>query len=74
MSDNTTSEIQPDQRVNWRVSDFCQAHGIGRTSFYEEVKRGELKIIKHGKRTLIPNVEAKAWQERKMAEARACPP
>ncbi len=52
-------------RINWRVNDFCRAHGIGRTLVYEEIKRGELKIIKVGKRTLIPDSEAKAWQERK---------
>jgi len=57
-----------DQRVNWRVNDFCRAHGIGRTLFYDEVKRGEIKIIKIGKRTLVSNIEAKAWQHRK-AEA-----
>ena len=53
------------QRVLWRINDFCQAHGIGRTLVYEEIKRGELKIIKVGNRTLIPDSEAKAWQERK---------
>ena len=52
-------------RVNWRVDDFCRAHGIGRTLFYSEVKIGEIKIIKVGKRTLVPVSEAKAWQERK---------
>ncbi len=54
-----------DQRVNWRVGEFCRAHGIGRTLFYDEVKRGEIKIIKIGKRTLVPDTEAQAWQERK---------
>jgi hypothetical protein len=29
------------------------------------VKRGEIKIIKIGKRTLVPDSEAKAWQDRK---------
>ncbi len=53
------------QLWNWRVDDFCRAHGIGRTLVYEEIKRGELKIIKVGNRTLIPDSEAKAWQERK---------
>ncbi len=52
-------------RVNWRVDDFCRAHGIGRTLFYDEVKRGENNLIKIGKRTLVPVSEAKAWQERK---------
>ncbi len=62
---DTISQMPTTARVNWRVDDFCHAHGIGRTLVYEEIKRGELKIIKVGKRTLIPDSEAKAWQERK---------
>ncbi len=62
---HTISQMPTTARVNWRVDDFCHAHGIGRTLVYEEIKRGELKIIKVGKRTLIPDSEAKAWQERK---------
>ena len=52
-------------RVNWRVDDFCRAHGIGRTLFYDEVKRGEIKLMKVGKRSLVPDSEAVAWQLRK---------
>ena len=55
--------------MNWRVGDFCRAHGIGRTLFYDEVKRGEIKLIKVGKRTLVPDTEAKAWQSRKAKAA-----
>ena len=62
---NLNSQLSTTARVNWRVDDFCNAHGIGRTYFYDEVKRGEIKPIKIGKRTLIPDSEAKAWQERK---------
>ncbi len=43
----------------------CPAHDDGCTRFYEEVKRGEIKLIKIGKRTLVPDSEAQAWQERK---------
>jgi len=64
----TTSQIPNTERVNWGVDAFAIAHGIGRTLVYEEIKKGELKIIKVGNRTLIPDSEAKAWQERK-AEA-----
>jgi hypothetical protein len=64
MNDTCKNPLNLD-RVNWRVNDFCRAHGIGRTFFYEQVKRGEIKIIKAGKRTLIPDSEAKAWQEGK---------
>ena len=66
---NENSEPRCD-RVNWRVDDFCRAHGIGRTLFYDEVKRGEIKIIKIGKRTLVSDSEAQAWQERKAQASR----
>lgn len=56
-------------RVNWRVDDFCDAHGICRTTFYAAVKRGEIKTIKYGRRTLIPDKEAQAWQAQRLAEA-----
>ena len=62
---NLNSQLPETARVNWRVDDFCHAHGIGRTLFYEEVKRGEIKLIKIGKRTLVSDIEAKEWQERK---------
>ena len=62
---NLNSQLPATARVNWRINEFCRAHAIGRSLFYEEVKRGELKIIKVGKRTLVPDSEAKAWQERK---------
>ena len=68
LDQNTTSQMPTTARVNWRADDFAKAHGIGRTLVYEEIKRGELKIIKVGSRTLIPDSEAKAWQKRK-AEA-----
>ncbi len=60
-----SSPLHFNQRINWRVDDFCRAHGIGRTLFYGEVKRGEITLIKVGKRTLVPDSEAKAWQARK---------
>ncbi len=52
--------------INWRVNDFCHAHGIGRTTFYEEVKNGDLKVIKLGSTTLVTDVDAKEWQARKI--------
>jgi excisionase family DNA binding protein len=54
-----------DQLINYGINDFCKCHGVGRTLVYDEIKRGELKFIKVGKRTLIPVSEAKAWQHRK---------
>ena len=54
-------------RINWRVNDFCNAHGIGRTTFYKEVESGDLKVFKLGGRTLITDEAAKEWQARKLA-------
>ena len=66
--DHIYSQLPAPDCVNYSVDNFCRAHGIGRTFFYDEVKKGEIKPIKIGRRTLVPVSEAKAWQECK-AEA-----
>ena len=38
----------------YRIDEACYALGIGRTSLYELVKDGELKLIKVAGRTLVP--------------------
>ena len=44
-------------KLAYRVSEACFALGIGRSSLYELVKSGELKIIKVAGRTLVPRSE-----------------
>ena len=51
-------------KVAESVHDFCKSVGIGRTFFYEEVQRGRIKIIKAGRKTLIPVGEKLAYLER----------
>ena len=41
----------------YRVQDACYALGIGRTSLYELVKVGELKLLRIAGRTLVPHSE-----------------
>lgn len=41
----------------YRIQDACYMLGIGRTSLYELVKAGELKLIKIAGRTLVPRSE-----------------
>ena len=41
----------------YRIADACYTLGIGRTSLYELVKTGELKLIKIAGRTLVPRSE-----------------
>lgn len=44
-------------KLAYRVDEACHALGIGRTSLYELVKSGELKLIKVAGRTLVPRSE-----------------
>jgi excisionase family DNA binding protein len=69
---NSTAILMPefasDNRADlvWRldaltVNEFCKSVGIGRTSFYAEIKAGRLIALKVGRRTIIPHVEAQRW-------------
>jgi len=51
----------------YRIDDFCEAIGLGRTKVYDLIKQKKLKPIRVGGRTLIPRSEA----ERLLAEASA---
>lgn len=43
------------------VADFCATCSIGRSTFYEEVKAGRIRVLKAGKRTLIARSEVQRW-------------
>ncbi len=43
------------------VHQFCQNFGISHTTFYELRKRGKLKAVKVGRRTLVRVEEAQRW-------------
>jgi predicted site-specific integrase-resolvase len=53
--------IQTEQppRLAWQVNPFCRAVGISRTSFYELVKRGEIRTVLVAGRRLVPDTEAR---------------
>jgi|FLOH01.1.fsa_nt_gi excisionase family DNA binding protein len=48
--------------VNWRVNEFCKAHGLGRTKFYELVAAGKIELVKCGSTSLITNSAAQRFQ------------
>ena len=57
-------KIAPNDRVGeaagkraYRIDEACHCLGIGRTSLYELVKTGELKLIKIAGRSLVPRSE-----------------
>lgn len=51
-------------RAGISVDDFCASTSIGRTKFYEEVKAGRIRVVKSGRRTIVPAGECHAWLDR----------
>lgn len=45
----------------YAVSEFCDRYGICRDTFYSEVKRGRLRALKLGKKTLVLKSDAESW-------------
>ena len=43
------------------VREFCARYGICRQTFYDEVKRGRIRAVKLGKKTIILRADAEAW-------------
>jgi hypothetical protein len=44
------------------VRDFCERYRLGHTLAYELIKRGDLRAVKCGSRTLILNRDAAIWE------------
>jgi excisionase family DNA binding protein len=63
----STSPAPSDERCNEdetgadTVKQFCDRFGIGRTTFYEEIRSGRLLAKKCGNRTLIPRTAGRNW-------------
>jgi excisionase family DNA binding protein len=49
------------ERAAFSVTEFCQTYRVGRDRFYGEVRKGRLRAIKLGKRTLILKTDAESW-------------
>ena len=58
---------------NYSVNGYCDRYGYRRSKVYEDIKSGDLKIIKVGNRTLIPIEAAEALQHRRMMAAGITP-
>lgn len=43
------------------IKSFCKAFNVSRSFAYEEIKAGRLKMVKLGRRTLIPRAYALDW-------------
>jgi excisionase family DNA binding protein len=47
----------------YSVLEACEAARVGRTSLYEAIRAGELRAVKHAKRTLILGDDLRRWLE-----------
>ena len=59
------------QKPALSVAEFCAATTLGRTRVYEEIKHGRLKVLKCGRRTIIPVEALREWLERLALEAQS---
>ncbi len=56
---NTTiaSKVDPDEPLALTVTQFTKRVGISRSSLYQYVKRGKIRVVSIAGRTLIPMTE-----------------
>src|SRR5690349_6969792 len=51
----------PGGKAMYSMSEFCEAHGICKSTAYNEVTAGRLKLTRIGRRVLIAKPDAEAW-------------
>ncbi len=56
------------------IPKFCEAHDIGRSTVYEEIRTGRLQIMKVGKLTRISIEAAAKWRRQREEVATLDPP
>jgi hypothetical protein len=49
------------RREAFAASEFCDRYGICRQTFYDEVRRGRLRALKLGAKTIVLKTDADAW-------------
>jgi excisionase family DNA binding protein len=54
------TEAQSVERKAYNVEEFMAAFGVGRSKTYELINKGQLRVVKLGRRTLIPVEAAEA--------------
>jgi excisionase family DNA binding protein len=50
-------------RIGYTIKEAAGVTGLGRTSLYLAVRRGELRVVKKGARTIILDRDLRRWME-----------
>jgi excisionase family DNA binding protein len=53
---NPTEAYRMDERQTYTIEEAARIIGIGRNSAFEAAKRGEIPVIRVGRRILVPRV------------------
>ena len=61
-------------RQAFDIPEFCEAYRVGRSTTYEEIREGRLKIFKVGKLTRISVEAAENWRRQREEAATLDPP
>lgn len=51
-------------KAAYSIAEFCALVSLGRSRVFEEIRDKRLRIVKVGRRTLIPALEVTAWLDR----------
>ena len=51
-------------KLAFKITEVAEQTGLSRTKLYEEIAAGRLRVVKVGRRTLIPGREVHAWLDR----------
>ncbi|MBS1767178.1 MAG: helix-turn-helix domain-containing protein [Acidobacteria bacterium] len=63
------TSLNPLPKLAYSVAEVCELIGLGRTGVFKEIRERRLRVVKAGRRTLIPAAELKAWLDRLMARS-----
>ena len=58
MSSTSSTALNPDEPAAYRISAFCEkVGGLSRSKFYELAKTGQIRVLKSGRRSIVPATE-----------------
>jgi Helix-turn-helix domain len=60
---NRDKDKQQPPKISYTIAQAVAASGVGRTSLYLAIRRGELRRLKRGARTLILDRDLRRWLE-----------